>query len=381
MSLRRFIAVGAATLVVSQAASAGDVITPLDTIFVRQQGVSAGSTDPLAVVYDPCPTDTAELPSVQLSNGDELAHDTWEPFANSEACAWIWQPATPWPEGSFELTVVGATGQVGTWSLWSQNIDPERGLLIESMIEWEEVRIPSSGCEGWDPDSGAHPFFWTVSHRPRIRSSVRGNIQKYHLSFELEDGGDPVEYWGGGGAVMVNVEDEGDEVCFQWTAELLDGSGEPEIFKDCLDLNSERPSAFQLETNTPLTEMGPCTSPPEEYKAEWCAFFEPAFSEESCGAFETSDGCFAARRQCPGGDNPTESDEATERAEAAAMDFAETHEIVGENEGSGISEAGGCSINAWRKSGSPWPLALLLVTFGYAARRLNSRKHAPDFRS
>jgi hypothetical protein len=251
-------------------------------------------------------------------------------------------------------------------------------------------------CQELGGDSLSNWFTTKTRVRPVVTVYLVGpHVEQYHYALGLPGeaptfvGLQQLQGW-------FNVTT--DELCFEVTGFSYQDDTTTVIGEACVSLVGLGVGVVdEMSGDFDQTLLG-CVVPPEGYQDDWCELFDPAFTAQSCDGFDL-DSCFAARRACPGGDQPSAAEEQEERAAREAI--VGTGGMPGAGGGNGTggqgvvsgsgatvgtgstpgaggmpngadpsasSAAGGCSLGAVRPVGpAQWPALLLLLLVSRSA--------------
>jgi len=266
-------------------------------------------------------------------------------------------------------------------------------VATESISEGDLIQ-----CEVVGEDSLSAWFTQETRVRPRVTVTLTGPwAHQFYYALVL-----PGETPSQRGSTMVSQSFDvvGDELCFDVLGLSYVDDSVTEIGQECVSLEGLGVGVCDERSGDFRSTLLGCVVPPTGYQDDWCAVFEPAFSSQNCDAFDL-DACFAARRDCPQGDDPSAEQEQEERD--ARVIATGTGGASGTGGGSGdrstggggtggisgdestvwaggtagnptasesSSDAGGCSVARVRPGPAlPWLMGALALVFGVRARR------------
>jgi hypothetical protein len=178
-------------------------------------------------------------------------------------------------------------------------------VSAETISEGELIQCTEQG-----QDSVAAWFTLQTRVRPVVSVTVQGLFAKqYQYGLNLSGSEPP---WFGASPVTRSFDVVAEELCFQVQGRSYLDEEITKIGEQCVSLEGLGVAVLdEMSGDLRQTLLG-CVVPPDGFADDWCALFEAAFAAESCDGFPL-DSCFAARRGCSAGDQPSSSQEQDER--------------------------------------------------------------------
>lgn len=170
-------------------------------------------------------------------------------------------------------------------------------------------------CQQQDARAPSAWFTEKTRVRPSVTVSFTGPyVKQYRYALALPNE-TPLAVVGP--TVQRSFDVEGDELCFEVSGFSYKNDAVTPLGQDCVSLVALGVGVKDQQAGDLRQTLLGCVVPPAGHESDWCAAFGPAFSSKSCEGFSL-DACFAARRDCPSGDHPSNQQEQAERATRAS---------------------------------------------------------------
>jgi hypothetical protein len=288
------------------------VASPAGAVAAPYVSLSVDPTIPVGGVvtgYVQClPACMASKPSFMANGGTPLPGRFAE-SATGATGTFVFIPESPLQAGTYSASVSGplntATAPFTVVETAFELPKFTSTVVAETVPEGTLIE-----CQERDASAPVSRFTEKTRVRPVVTVSFSGPYVKqyrYALALPSETPSPSM-----GMLVQRRFDVEGDELCFDVLGFSYQNDSVTQLGQDCVSLVGLGVGVkAEIYGDVQLTLLG-CVVPPAGYETNWCAAFGPAFASKSCEGFNL-DACFAARRGCPSGDQPSSQQEQAER--------------------------------------------------------------------
>jgi hypothetical protein len=272
-------------------------------------------------------------PTFQDSQGAAIAGVFLE-GASGVSGPFVFEPSSPLTPGSYTAYVTGVFTTSSSFTVVEAT--NELPTFVSSLTTEKTPYGEQITCDEQDSQAPVASFTEQMLVKPVLNVSLDGLYStQYRYAITLAgETPEPVS----GTYFYRTFEAQGGELCFDLLGFSYEDDSVTEIGSDCLSLGDMALGVVDERSGSMQQTLLGCVVPPAGYESEWCGVFDPAFGTASCDGF-TLDACFAARKGCPLGDQPSEAEEQEERDARAAPP-------TGGVSGAGGSASGGVTLGS-----------------------------------
>ncbi len=243
--------------------------------------------------------------------GDQVTGSFLE--GGTGAGTFVFLPDAPLPEGTYQATTSGTFG--GTSSFFDIIAATDE---LPTVVPSVNIRTSAAGelieCIESQVTSPLSFSSKTLAS-PVVFTTISGPTSTQYRYTTVPAGEPPTAGTTYDNGLVYETWD--DDVCYEVYGFPFTSDETVLIDAGCLSVTDLELGELDVPYGNIDGTLAGCTIPPEGFDDEWCVFFESALASQSCDSFPL-ESCFAARRACAGGDNPSFEEEDAAIAERDA---------------------------------------------------------------